>query len=105
MPNPLRQATGAVGGATRWAHAAPGEAHDQMARARAALRQKFLDQADPDGVLPVEERERRADGLRKVAYARMALAKAQKERAARQTREAAAERAQLDALVTDDHDR
>ena len=101
MPDPIRQATGAVGGATRWATAEPGEAADQMARARAALWAKFLDQADPEKVLPVDERERRAHGLRKLAYSRMALAKAQKARAARQAREAAAERNRMNELAAD----
>jgi hypothetical protein len=46
----------------------------RTAKARAAFLSKFEQQADPDGVLPPEERRRRAEHLRKAHFTRMALA-------------------------------
>ena len=44
--------------------------------ARAAFESKFEREVDPDGVLPLEERLRRAEMARKAHYARLALASA-----------------------------
>jgi len=44
------------------------------AKARAAFLAKFEQQADPEGVLPLEERRRRAESLRRAHFARLALA-------------------------------
>jgi len=56
------------------------------AKARAAFLAKFERQADPEGVLPPEERRRRAEHLRSAHFARLALASAK----ARRTRRPAA---------------
>jgi hypothetical protein len=50
------------------------------AKARAAFLAKFEQQADPDGVLSPEERERRAEHLRSAHFARLALASAKARR-------------------------
>jgi hypothetical protein len=52
-------------------------------KARAALYDKFLREADPEGRLSIEERERRAASLRKAHYMKLAVlsAKARRERA------------------------
>jgi hypothetical protein len=48
--------------------------------ARAAFESKFEHDVDPEGVLPVEERLRRAEMARKAHYTRLALASAQARR-------------------------
>jgi hypothetical protein len=48
--------------------------------ARAAFVSKFERDVDPDGVLPIEERLRRAEMARKAHYTRLALASAQARR-------------------------
>ena len=48
--------------------------------ARAAFESKFEREVDPDGVLPLEERLRRAEMARKAHYARLALASAEARR-------------------------
>jgi len=53
------------------------------AKARAAFLAKFERQADPEGVLPPEERRRRAEHLRSAHFARLALAAAKARRARR----------------------
>lgn len=40
---------------------------------RAAFNQRFLDQVDPDGLLPEDERQRRAGHARKAYYTALAL--------------------------------
>jgi hypothetical protein len=50
------------------------------ARARAAFLARFERAADPDGVLPPDERQRRADHLRKAYFAGLALASAKARR-------------------------
>ena len=42
--------------------------------ARAAFEQSFLDQVDPDGVLPLAERQRRAAFAKRAHFVRMQLA-------------------------------
>lgn len=58
----------------------------RTANARAALREKFYDEVDPERKLPPAEREKRAENARKAYYARIALKAAT---AARKRREAA----------------
>lgn len=58
------------------------------ANARAAFRDRFVRQVDPDGILPVAERERRAECARKAYYATLAA----KSVRARRARRAAAQR-------------
>ncbi len=48
--------------------------------ARAAFESKFEREVDPDGVLPLEERLRRAEMARRAHYARLALASAEARR-------------------------
>jgi hypothetical protein len=67
------------------AHAMHGrnDARDTTAKARAAFLARFEHQADPDGVLPAAERQRRAQQLRNAYFARLALASAKARRARR----------------------
>jgi hypothetical protein len=58
------------------------DAKAAMAKARAAFLASFERQADPDGVLPALERQRRAEQLRKAHFARLALASAKARRPA-----------------------
>jgi hypothetical protein len=53
------------------------------AKARAAFLASFEAKADPTGDLPVEERRRRAESLRKAHFARLALASATARRSKR----------------------
>ena len=48
--------------------------------ARAAFQSKFEREVDPDGMLPLEERLRRAEMARRARYARLALASAEARR-------------------------
>lgn len=48
------------------------DARDLTAPARAAFKSKFETEVDPDGVLTLEERQRRAEYARKAHFARMA---------------------------------
>jgi hypothetical protein len=50
------------------------------ASARAALERKFEVEVDPDGLLPNEERKRRAEFARKAYYTRLALKSAEARR-------------------------
>jgi hypothetical protein len=52
--------------------------------AREAFRSKFERDVDPDGVLPVEERLRRAEMARKAHFTRLALKSAQVRRQRRE---------------------
>lgn len=49
-------------------------------RARAAFLDRFARQADPDGTLSADERQRRANHLRKAYFAALALRSAQARR-------------------------
>ena len=61
------------------------DSRELTAAARAAFRDKFQREVDPDGTLPPAERARRAEMARKAHYARLALksAKARRKRASR----------------------
>jgi hypothetical protein len=66
------------------AHESWAQTPDRTARtsnARAALEAKFERQVDPEGILPPDERARRAESARKAHYARLALASAKARRA------------------------
>lgn len=54
------------------------------AAAREAFLTKFEREVDPDGTLPADERERRAQQARKAHFARLALASARARRARRE---------------------
>ncbi len=65
-----------------WAHVADRAAH--TAPARREFEARFEREVDPDGVLPPEERARRAAHARKAYFARLALASAKARRAHRE---------------------
>jgi len=67
---------------TRWAHEDPTEQGKIM---RAGLERRFLDEVDPERVLPEAERHRRAAKARQAFYQRLAMASVK----ARQARKAA----------------
>ena len=73
-----------IAAAERWGRTADRQA--ATAPARRGMRAKFEREADPDGVLPPDERERRVDHLMHAHMLQMALAsaKARSRRAARQ---------------------
>lgn len=48
------------------------DTRELTASARAIFLQSFEEQVDPDGVLPAEERTRRAEAARKAHFARLA---------------------------------
>jgi hypothetical protein len=74
--DPIRTASGRVGGLTRWGKLNTAERTRETARPRAAFEQRFLDQANGD--------VKQAETLRKLHYAKMALesAKARRTKAA-----------------------
>jgi len=57
------------------------DAHETTAKARASFLAKFEREVDPDGVLPLDERRRRAEHLRRAHFARLARASARVRRA------------------------
>lgn len=66
---------GQIGANRRWAHEPDRTA--ATAKARAAFLSKFEQEADPEGVLPIAERLRRAENLRKAHFARLRLLRVQ----------------------------
>jgi hypothetical protein len=58
----------------RWSREDPKAPNAAPARARAGLEARFLREADPDGVLPEPERQRRAALIRTAYYQRLTLA-------------------------------
>lgn len=73
---------------TSWANTADPAA--RTAPGRKAFADRFEKQVDPDGVLPPEERARRAEHARKAHFQRMALASAKARRAKAEQKRAAA---------------
>jgi hypothetical protein len=67
---------------TRWANEDPGGRRANAQRARAGFERRFLDQVDPNRVLPEAERKRRANSAMRAYMAQLAL-KSSKARAAR----------------------
>ena len=74
-----------IGAYTKWARTDDRTAATEPARR--AFRSKFEREVDPDGVMPVEERLRRAEAARKAHYARLALKSAQARAKKRQRKE------------------
>jgi hypothetical protein len=70
------------------AHAmhARNDATATTAPARAKFLAEFEELADPEGILPLEERRRRAEHLRRAYFARLALASVKSRQAASQRR-------------------
>jgi hypothetical protein len=72
-----------------WARAAAYRLHslydsrELTANARAAFRDRFATQVDPDGVLPEAERQRRAECARKAYYTALAAKSARVRRSRR----------------------
>lgn len=62
------------------AHALHAQGKTNTLPARTAFLEKFEHDVDPDGLLPVEERLRRAEHARKAHFAKMALKSAQARR-------------------------
>jgi hypothetical protein len=60
------------------------DARVTTAKARAAFLVRFERQADPEGLLPPSERQRRAQQLRSAYFAQLALASAKARRARRE---------------------
>ncbi len=58
------------------------DSHLLTAPARAAFLNKFLDQVDPERILPEEERNRRAEHARKAYFSKLALQSARARRLA-----------------------
>jgi hypothetical protein len=81
LPPAQRQLAAAIGGLTHWSRVTTAEARRAaMAPARAGMRRKLEQQADPDGVLPPDELASAVARLRRAHYRRMALASAKKRR-------------------------
>jgi hypothetical protein len=57
------------------------DVQETTAKARASFLAKFEREVDPDGVLPLEERRRRAEHLRRAHFAQLARASARVRRA------------------------
>jgi hypothetical protein len=62
------------------------DSRETTAAGRAAFDRRFELQVDPDGVLPEEERLRRAEAARRAFYTRLALASSQARAARRRER-------------------
>jgi hypothetical protein len=60
------------------------DSRDLTANARAAFRDRFAREVDPDGILPEAERQRRADCARKAYYATLAAKSARARRIRKQ---------------------
>jgi hypothetical protein len=73
---------------TRWSQEDPRDPNGPLPRARAAFERRFLDQVDPDHVLPEPERLRRAAAARKAYYAALSRAAVKARRARRASRPA-----------------
>lgn len=78
MPSEDRSSIARIAAFSRW-----GKEPDRSAAtaaARTAFADKFLHEADPDGVLPYAERVKRAQSLRRAYFQRLALASARARR-------------------------
>jgi len=62
------------------------DARDTTAKARAAFLARFEREVDPDGMLPPQERARRAEHARSAYFARLSLNAAKARRIRRTTR-------------------
>ena len=96
-PDPAQRSLAGKKGAHRsWAVTPDRSA--RTAPARAAMQKKFEQQVDPEGLLPLPERARRAEHLRKAHYADLALRSAKARRARAQLADATAAEAELQQL-------
>lgn len=68
----------------RWANTSAADRAKFMADARARLMTRWEKKVDPDGVLPIAERRRRAKALEKAHMVRMGLAASKKRAAQKQ---------------------
>lgn len=87
MTEEQRKHRARLGAHTSWANTTDPAA--RTAAGRKAALERFEKEVDPDGVLPPEERARRAEHAKKAFYARIQLASANK-RAARKAGKTAA---------------
>lgn len=76
--DPIRSMTAKLAAHESWARTQNRSA--RTAKARAALLAKFEREVDPDGILPLAERARRAEHARKAYYTRLALKSAKSRR-------------------------
>lgn len=95
MTSEERKLAARIAAHDRWAHVS--DRSVETAPARTAFMATFERQVDPDGILPPDERARRAEHARKAHFARLALKSA---RARRRSREASTEAADADAELT-----
>lgn len=58
---------------TRWSREDPYDPTGSLPRARKAFEDRFARQVDPNGTLPLDERQRRADAARRAYFQRLAL--------------------------------
>lgn len=80
--NPDAYLAASIAAHTRWAHEPDRTAATRPARD--AFERRFLDEVDPERVLPPAERERRAANARTAYFHRLALKSAQSRRARRE---------------------
>ena len=73
-PDPAARLRGRIGAYVQHANHDP---HETTAAARAAFLSRFECEVDPDNVLDLAERRRRAQAARKAYFARLALRSAQ----------------------------
>jgi hypothetical protein len=66
-----------IAAASRWSREDPKDPNGPLPRARRAFLDRFEREVDPDGVLPAEERTRRATAAKTAYFARLALKSAQ----------------------------
>lgn len=72
-----RSLAASAGALVQWSRVtSPEDRRAKTAPARAAMRRKWEQQADPEGTLPPDEREAAVNRLRRAHYRRMALASA-----------------------------
>ena len=74
-----RSLRGRLAAQVRWSKEDP---RPGALRAHAGLERKFLDEVDPDRVLPAYERARRVESARRAFYTRLALASSKARRRA-----------------------
>jgi len=102
MPESETRLRASIASHESWARTSDRSA--RTAPARAGLLARFEREVDPDGVLPPEERARRAEHKRKAYYARLALASAKARRARVVVAAGEAAEAELAALRADGGD-
>lgn len=96
MADSLTKLRASVAAHESWAHTSDRSA--RTAPARAALMARFEREVDPDGILPPDERARRAEHKRKAYFGRLALKSAKARRARSVVAEGEAAEAELAAL-------